>query len=333
MAKKPSQIKNAPKGQEKAAHKLAKENARLKRELAETKAKLKEYRHLYSEAKKKGLVKGNLDARKLQPSKYMKAKLNKLAPYINAKEEYTFLKVDKSMAKRWKENPNSFAPMVSNGVVIARQEPGIQNVVKKGFIRRIQKLEAGTHEYIPLPFKPRNWQEFKDEIEANPSYNELLRENEDELFNFKIFGQPSRDSYGNIEALIAHLEAYRNFEEWDESYPDWFEENFELFRSYKNWKWEQHTAEYQRAKWNAGRRAWWERQSPEKKAAYLKRRRENRTSQRSYARQKAVQRQQYAGMQQEEREAMLEKRKMAMRAKREAFKAQGLTARGREPKR
>lgn len=195
---------------------------------------LKKYRKLYTQAKKAGLVKGDKKAGSLKPSKYMKSKLNKLAPYLGG--EYEFLKPktkkEKATAKAFKRSPTPFVPGVINNRVIVKRVGGAKPKFDNGILKRVRHLEAGAFEHIPMPFRPKDLNDLKNYVETNEYLNDVLK-NPDEFFNFTIFGNKSHDSYGDLESLIDALENFYAVESFPE---DWVNLHLELYRSYKDWK-------------------------------------------------------------------------------------------------
>lgn len=267
--------------------------------------RLKRYRSLYAAAKRKGLVKGDKDARSLNPSGYMRTKLNQLAPYLN--NEYTALKVSPRMARIYKEAPSGIAPAVSNGRVLVRNEPQYRAAVRRGIPVRIRKLRNGEHEFVPLPIKPTSPEDLADIINANPVFNQLKYE--DELFAFKINGHPSYGMFPDLESLVANLMKYENLDP-DTVGDEEANNNFmsiEIFRSHRtNWKWDDYRlkerARKNREKNARSRERRLARMTPEEKRRYQDDINERRKRSESYQRQVERQRQRRAQMTPAEKE-------------------------------
>lgn len=184
----------------------------------------KDYRHLYSVAKKRGLVKGDKDARSLKPTKYMRTKLNKLAQYLT--DEYTTVKVkDKAALKEYREKPSDYARVLTGGNrVIVRRDPDIITRVRRGVITRVRRLSSGEIERVIIPTNPQSFNDFAREVTRNPLIEKLKNE-EDDWF-FRIGGNTSHAQFDHIETLLEYLQRYKAFIEDDE-------DDFEAFELYR----------------------------------------------------------------------------------------------------
>lgn len=267
--------------------------------------RLKRYRSLYAAAKRKGLVKGDKDARSFVPSSYMRTRLNKLAPYLN--EDYAALKVAPRVARAYAEAPSDITPAVANGKVLVRNKPNYKALVRRGVPMRIRKLRSGEHEWVPLPIKATSPEDLEDVIKANPVFNQLKYE--DELFAFKINGHPSYGMFPDLESLVFNLLKYENLDP-DKVGDEEAENNFlsiEIYRSAKNnWKWDdyrlQERARKNREKNARSRQRRMARMTPEEKRRYQDDINERRKRSESYQRQVERQRQKRAQMTPEQKE-------------------------------
>lgn len=198
--------------------------------------RLKEYRELYRRARMAGAVKDKGIPSKFKPTKYMKTKLNKLRPYLS--EEYKPLQAKSPQqlktVREFKRNPSASFPVVFNGVLFAKRENGYEPSFDMGFLKLKRHLEAGTFERIPLPINSTDWNDIKEYFLKNEYLNDVLKY-EDEEFAYRIFGNNSISTFGDLEGLILHLEG-RSSGQTDAPPEDWFQEaEFELFRTYKDW--------------------------------------------------------------------------------------------------
>lgn len=206
-------------------------------------ANLKKYRKLYAEAKRRGLVRGNHDARSIKPSSYMKTKLNKLSPYMDS--NYQAVKVSPKVARAFKSMRGANVPVVTNNRVLVRTGSTEQAVLRKGYPAKVQRLKAGTYEEIILPVQIRTFKELEEAILGNPVWDDILKD-PDENFRFTFGGSiengaPSISAYDNLEELIADLSKYH----WTEDTTDGeeigdvddfeFEGVFHIYREYKDW--------------------------------------------------------------------------------------------------
>lgn len=195
---------------------------------------LKELRRVYKLAKENGLVAKKVAPSKLKPTRYMRAKLKSLRPYLTG--EYQFLKADnpkrRKTAQLFKKAPTPFVPKVVNNVIIGKKQGEAKLTWDDAILKRIRHLDAGEFENIPMPIKARDLNDLRDFVENNDYLNEVLK-HDDEVFNFTIFGNKSIDSYGDLQSLIRALEDFYEVENFPE---DWPSMHLELFRSYKDWK-------------------------------------------------------------------------------------------------
>jgi len=253
-----------------------------KKQTAAQKAANAKTRQLFIAAKAKGLVRAKGPTPKnFKPSKYMKSKLRAIEPYLG--KEFTAVKVSAKMRKTWEDAPSASVPKVINGRLMVRTPPGAKVKKSNGVLSIVTHLDAGTFEQIPLPVKVENLQEFREWFKSNKYYNNILK-HRDERFNFRIFGNDSYNGFGDLEALFQELEKYDNFESnnWETSGDFWV--GFELFRSYKDWTAQSHMTA--RAKHRAkSRREAYDRKlarmkanAPDKYAAMMARKNENRSA-------------------------------------------------------
>lgn len=182
---------------------------------------LRELRSLYAKAKKKGLVRGNIDARKLKPTKYMRKKLGELKPYLTD-GDYKVVKVDTSIAKRWRDNLNNLVPYVSGKSLIVKADKQTVASVKGGSLVLIKPLKNGEIERVPIPGGPQNFLRLQNWIETSEETKRL--KNEDEHWFFRIYGQNSVSPFENLRDMLRHLERYQIAGTRD------FAEAFELYR-------------------------------------------------------------------------------------------------------
>tara|TARA_R110000796_G_scaffold61138_1_gene141605 strand:- start:14493 stop:15431 length:939 start_codon:yes stop_codon:yes gene_type:complete len=206
------------------------------------------YRKLYAEAKRKGLVAGDKDARSLKPSAYMKTKLNKLQPYLGS--DYEAVKVSPNVARAFKETRGNNVPFVTRDRVLVRKQSNEYVTVKHGLPAKIRRLKAGDYEEIIIPVSVKTIGELEAAILNNPYWDDILK-NPDENFRFSIGGSiveggsPSNAGYLNLEELIAEIKAYKTIEDnGEDDYP--IEGSIHLYREYKDWKFPELDAERKR---------------------------------------------------------------------------------------
>jgi len=275
---------------------------------------LKRYRSLYAAAKRKGLVKGDKDARSFVPSGYMKTKLNKLGPYLN--ENYAALKVSPQMARLYRDAPSDIVPAVSGNRVLIRNEPGYRALVRRGIPMRIRKLKSGEHEFVPLPIKPTSPEDLMDVVTANPVFNQLKYESE--KFAFKLNTFPSYDYYPDLESLAYAL--MNNYESLDPTKTSDADENFatlEIYRTHvTNWRWDKERIEHRRKKARERQERRMGRMDREEREEYLADIAEKRKRSRGYKRQLEKLREQRAARSPEQVERDRVKAREAMRRKR-----------------
>lgn len=214
---------------------------------------LKKYRSLYAKAKRRGLVKGDKDARSIVPSAYMKTKLNKIAKYLTP--EYTTVKPSKQAFKLYKQAPSKAVPFATMGRVVVKNEPNEIATVRKGFVTRLRRLKAGTYQKIILPITPQDLYHFEDLAKRHPEWTDILKFTTDdqrtsENFAFFFRGNPSEGRYGNLEqvadALINHYQ--RDIDPEDSG---WFTNTgeepdapyVELYREFQDWDWKEYRVE------------------------------------------------------------------------------------------
>ncbi len=294
-----------------------------KRDRQRVAAQNAELRKLYVAARKKGLVRDQGPAKSFKPSKYMKTRLRQLEPYLGP--DYAVVKASPQLVEAWKGAPSSIVPVAFNRKLVVKKAEGVKISTKGGVLAIRKHLKAGTYEQLPLPVNASNLQEFREWIRVNRYYNDILK-HRDEVFNFRIYGNDSYNSFGDIEALLAELEKYDNFEpqDWDES--EQFYRHFELFRSYKDWTGSEHAEQkrqYVQKKRQEAKQRKYNRMTAEQKAAFDDRQRElvraRRRTQKGYRKQKVSQREKRKNETAEERAKRLAKER-ARDAKRRAAK-------------
>lgn len=249
----------------------------------------------------------------------MKKRLRDLKPYLGS--DYVVVKASPKLEKVWRGSPSEIVPKTFNRKLVVKRAPGTRVSTSGGILSLKRKLKAGTFESIPLPVSAHSLNDLKEWIETNPYYNDIMK-NRDEVFNFKIFGNASYNNFGNLEALIDELEKYQNYDSEDENGDDWgdsesFYTNFELFRSYKDWKFPRDTPTYKaRARQESKDRRRARKlanMTDAKREAYLERERELRNARRlaqpSYQAQKKAQRDKRASETKKQRAARLKKEK------------------------
>lgn len=209
--------------------------------MASKKAKAKElqrYRRLYAQAKKMNLLARPKDARKIKPTKYMKTKLNKLDKAGFLDGQFTTVKVGRDVAKAYKAAPTSWTPATfADRVVVPKSIAGSLPKTRGGKIVFIRPLKDGEHEMIPIPIKAVTVENMLDEIKANPIWE--LSKREDENFAFRIYGNASWETFGNLEAMIQYIETYYpHIEENETNLEDDDESRIPLiiYREKKNWR-------------------------------------------------------------------------------------------------
>lgn len=238
--------------QPKKATKAQKVSALKRNQRAKAATRLKGYREAYKQARAKGLVKDKGAPSKYIPTRYAKTRLNKLKPYLS--EGYAVLKPStKQERKTVREFKGSGQP-VFNGVILFKREGGYEPTLSDGILKLVRRLDAGTFERIPLPQNVRTLANFERYV-ADNEYLDTVLKHSGERFNFRIFGNNSIFSFDDLESLFNYIDQNYDKDSWGD---DWFVKQFELFRSYKDWKYEnspQYDREVERRKqFNANRR-------------------------------------------------------------------------------
>lgn len=185
-----------------------------------------------------GLLARPADARKIKPSKYMKAKLNRLDRQGILSGEYTTVKVDRQVAKQYRDAPTAWTPATfGDRVVVPKSVAGSLPKNRKGKLVFVRPLADGEHELIPIPIKATTVEGMLAEIEGNPIW--LQSKREDENFAFRIYGNASWETFGNIEAMVRYIaEFYPHIEENETNLEDDDEAKIPLliYREKKNWR-------------------------------------------------------------------------------------------------
>lgn len=280
--------------------------------------RLREYRKAYTLAKSKGLVKDLGPGKNFKPSKYMRTKLNKLKPVLTG--DYKFVKLDAKQARQYRTLNNARVPVVSNRVAAvlapktARVRTNKQGLIEikedqyLSVVGQLQPLKSGTFERIILPFKADSIEKLREWVNSNPQLDDDgFLKYDNELFNYMIFGHPSHNSFQGIEGLVRFLEDGASGND-DHTDSEWFSEaNFELYRSYRDWRFERDTPAYIKARRQERRRKWYARLTPERRKRM--RQQENIRSQArpSYDRKKKALREKYQNETPEQREERLRK--------------------------
>lgn len=199
-------------------------------------AELQRYRSLYAKAKANGLLAKPKDARSVKISKYMKGKLNKLEPYLSG--EYTSVKVDRKVARQYRDAPTSWTPVTfGDRVIVPKSVARAFPKSRGGKLVFVRPLKDGEHELIPVPIKATTVEAMLEEISGNPIYQQSKRE--DENFAFRIYGNASWETFGNLEALTRYIaEFYPHIEENETNLDDDDESKIPLliYREKKNWR-------------------------------------------------------------------------------------------------
>ncbi len=170
---------------------------------------LRDFRHLVSKAKKKGLVSKRIDARKQKPTRYMRAKMASLSAVFEGTS--VGVKVAPKMAREYKQ---AGFQVVNNHVVVAA-DPGEIAGVRSGRPLLRRKLGPGIwEERIVLPITPMSLQQIVDDAAVNQAKYDALKE-PDEVFAFKLFGRNSLASFEDFGLLIDYLARYQVFETHD----------------------------------------------------------------------------------------------------------------------
>jgi len=209
--------------------------------MASKKAKaqqLQRYRKLYAEAKRLGVIAKPKDARKIKPTKYMKTKLNRLEKSGLLSGEYTSVKVGAKVARSYKEAPTAWTPATfGERVIVPKKVMGSLPKTRGGKIVFIRPLTDGEHEMIPIPIKATTVEGMIAEIEGNPVWEHSKRE--DENFAFRIYGNASWETFGNLERMIQYIETYYpHIEENETNLDDDNETKIPLiiYREKRNWR-------------------------------------------------------------------------------------------------
>lgn len=166
---------------------------------------LRAFRHHVKVLKSKGLVSKRVDARKQRPTRYMRAKVKQLAPILHG--EAVGVKVRPDLLKKYKEAGFN----IVNRRVIVEKTPEEISRTRKGLplLRRHLGGEF-AQERLVLPFGPRNIDDFRAKVSADPRAFDSLKEPGD-LFAFKLFGNNSLSTFDDIVSLLEYLEHYQVF--------------------------------------------------------------------------------------------------------------------------
>lgn len=187
-------------------------------------AELKAFRHKVSQLKKLGGVSNRVDARKQQPTRYMRKKVEKLAPVLSG---------EAVLVQRKKLRPDILADYErthqrAGRMVLIPKDKAEKLHVRKGMPEFDRVLASNEKRHvvqrrIPLPIDIQNVDDFIDDLRNNPERWAKKRGGYPPwLFAFKIHGGKSRQLFVEPEMLADDLEKYAEiFEDfWD---------TFELF--------------------------------------------------------------------------------------------------------
>ncbi len=143
-----------------------------------------------------------VDARSQAPTKYMRAKVKKLAPVLTG--QAVGIKLKPSVLKQYRE-AGGFS-IINKRLVLSKDVAELPGI-RRGLPMLRMPMAEGAAERIPLPIGANNMADIIEDMLANPGRWNALK-TPDEYFTFKVFGHFARESHDNIEWLAEYLNRY-----------------------------------------------------------------------------------------------------------------------------
>lgn len=164
---------------------------------------IKKFRNEISRLKKKGLISKKYDARKVNPTKYLKKQIKEFAKVLSGQAKA--VKASKETRQAYKE-----AGYKTKGqkIIVEVAEGEIVTVSHGRIIRK--RIEAtGSFEHVEIPIKYQNLRQFLEDLREK---GDTLK-NDNELFAFRFFDNHSWATFASIQDLIDYLERYETVDE------------------------------------------------------------------------------------------------------------------------
>ena len=245
---------------------IAAQKAALKEAQKAANAQLRAFRHDVAQLKKKGLLDKAYDARKVNPTRYLKTQLKRFADVLAGEAQP--VKVSKEKAKKFAQQGYK---VKAGRVVVPKAKNEKVYASKEGF-RVKTTTESGSITRIDTGLHLSNLQEWERQLRST---NFRLKENE--RIAFQLYGNNSYQSFIDIDHLLMRLQHYATYENVEASNdPDKQEQfitNVVIFKFERGAKLPE-TGEAvearaaRRAKQAAVRREYVERMSPERREKY-----------------------------------------------------------------
>lgn len=193
---------------------------------------LRAFKHAVSKLKAKGLVKASIDARKQRATRYMRAKVKKLAPVLQGKVSPVLRSA--KIAREYKaagfqvfNNRVLLEPHTARSVRASKSKPGEYMTVRK---------YVGTHgdtviEQVILPATIRNFDQFIERIQDG-EFKDLKRP--EDFWAFQFYGNNSQATFATLDHMLMWLDHYKAIQADEPG--AW--EHFILFRVYPPGAWD-----------------------------------------------------------------------------------------------
>lgn len=159
---------------------------------------IKKFRNEISRLKKKGLISKKYDARKVNPTKYLKKQIKEFAKVLSGQAKA--VKVSKETKAAYKQ-----AGYKTKGQkVVVEIAEGETVTVSHGRIIRKRIEAAGSFEHVEIPIRYVNLRQFLEDLREK---GDALK-NDNELFAFRFYDNHSWATFHDIESLIEYIETY-----------------------------------------------------------------------------------------------------------------------------
>lgn len=162
---------------------------------------LKDFRSKVAKLKKKGIVSAKVDARSQKATKYMKAKVRQYEDVLAGNA--IAVKAKKDVREKY-TSAGVFGERGSF-LIVPKEHERSRARIKKGrdLIEIITPLKWGEEREIVLPFKATDMMDLARRIEADPSFDDFKKG--DEQFAFRLYGHNSRKAFVNSEEFVEHV--------------------------------------------------------------------------------------------------------------------------------
>jgi len=181
-------------------------------DLIAARAELKQFRHDVAILKKKGILDKTIyDARKVNPTRYLKDQIKRFANVISG--EAAPVKVKRSKLSEYIEQGYT---VKSGRAIVPKLKNETVRVSKAGFSFKASGVGGSITRY-PLKFNPNDPNGWEDQIRK---YGGRL--GPDDRLAYQYFGNNSHGTYGkrNIEKMIDVLRSYPSFQQTEDSYDE-----------------------------------------------------------------------------------------------------------------